>query len=212
MATSNSNLLIIGDSFVAEDDGGEHYEWAWWNRLAKDSNSQPINLAITGASNFNIWHQLEYAYKNCKFNKILIVLTAPNRIENINTPVNEVITYEHFKNKDITSWTVHDRLAQGELTAELVDTYFDFKIAESKDRIIAESILHSAERRPCVILPNLFTGFTRYHFNIIREACPVDYSDVVTGVLDEPEMGHIYKSWHDKFYNKHKELFLAKLD
>ena len=28
-------LLIVGDSFVAQDND-EHHEWAWWNRLAQD--------------------------------------------------------------------------------------------------------------------------------------------------------------------------------
>lgn len=211
MATSN-NFLIVGDSFVAEDNS-DHYEWAWWNRLAKDSKANNIiNLAVTGASNFNIWHQLEYGYRNFEVRNLLVVLTAPNRIENINTPINETVSYNHFKNKDITSWAVHDRLAQGELTTDIADTYFDFSVAESKDRIIAESILYHAVRHNCVILPNLFTGFTKYHFNIIRSAVPRDYCDVETGPLDELEAGHMYKSKHVEFYDKHKDLLLAKLD
>ena len=82
-------LLIVGDSFVAQDND-EHHEWAWWNRLAEDTKCEPVNLAITGASNFNIWHQLKYGYKNYNVKNKLVVLTAQNRIENINKPINKV--------------------------------------------------------------------------------------------------------------------------
>ncbi len=204
-------LLIVGDSFVAQDND-EHHEWAWWNRLAQDTKCEPINLAITGASNFNIWHQLKYGYKNYDVKNILVVLTAPNRIENINKQINEDISYEHFKRGDITSWAVHDRLAHNEMSIDIADNFFDYNVAVSKDKIIADSILVDALMRPCVILPNLFTEYTKYNFHILRDARPRDFSDVESGVLDEPQVGHIHKSWHERFYNEYSEKLLAKLD
>jgi len=208
---SSRNLLIVGDSFVAEDNN-DHYEWAWWNRLAKDLNCNPINLGITGASNFNIWHQLKYGYTNYDVKNILIVLTAPNRIENINRPISEEISYEHFKNGDVTSWAVHDRLAQKELSIDIADNFFDYNVAVSKDKIICDNILYDALRRPCVILPNLFVEYKKYNWHVIRDAKPRDYSDVESGVLDEPQVGHIHKTWHERFYNEHNEKLLAKLE
>ena len=207
-------LLIIGDSFVAEDIPNftpEDYQWAWWNRLAKDINCEPVNLAITGASNFNIYHQLKYGYDNYDVKNILIVLTAPNRIENINVPIEGEVSYEHFKRGDITSWAVHDRLAQGELLPDHLK-YFDYQLAVAKDKVIADSILSDAVRRPCVILPNLFQRWTKYNFHIVREAEPREYCDVVSGPLEEPEIGHMYESWHERFYSKFSEKLIAKLD
>jgi hypothetical protein len=90
--------------------------------------------------------------------------------------------------------------------------YFDYELAVDRDKIIANSILSDAVRRPCVILPNLFERFTRYHFNIVREAKPRDWCDVESGILDEPELGHMYESWHERFYTEHKEMLLAKLE
>jgi hypothetical protein len=211
---ASRKLLIIGDSFVAEDVPNflpQNYQWAWWRRLAEDVKCEPINLAITGASNLNIWHQLKHGYQYHNPHNILVVLTAPNRIENINVPIEGDIQYEHFKRGDITSWAVHDRLAQGEILPDHLK-YFDYELAVDRDKIIANSILSDAVRRPCVILPNLFERFTRYHFNIVREAKPRDWCDVESGILDEPELGHMYESWHERFYTEHKEMLLAKLE
>ena len=56
--TKQKKLLICADSFCAEEDLNKE-PWAWWNLLARDLNAKTTNLAISGASNFNIFLQLE---------------------------------------------------------------------------------------------------------------------------------------------------------
>ena len=83
MATSN--ILIVGDSFVAE--GAEQQGWTWWNKLAKDLGASSLNLGIMGASNFNIWHQLNEGLKTNP-DYVLVVLTASDRIESVESECN----------------------------------------------------------------------------------------------------------------------------
>ena len=60
------NICFVGDSFLAD----VNEPWTWPMMLAKDINHTPINFSIVGASNFNIWHQLEYALENFNFDKL----------------------------------------------------------------------------------------------------------------------------------------------
>ena len=83
--TKQKKLLICADSFCAptrgvHDNTSDGPEWAWWNRLAKDLDAEVINLAISGASNFNIFLQLEHGLQ-LEPDYILISLTSPQRIE-----------------------------------------------------------------------------------------------------------------------------------
>jgi len=208
MATSN--ILIVGDSFVAE---GEPREWTWWNRLVKDLDCKSINLAIMGASNFNIWHQLKEGLKT-KPDKVLVVLTAPNRIESLEGNLSDNdLSYYDFLYGRVKSWSAHDRLAQKEITVDYAEKFCEYKIAVSKDLIIAESILGMLQNYDkSVILPNLFTEYNNIkNHKVLYSVIPRNYCDVVSGVLDEDEAGHIYKSWHDKFYKKHSGHILEKL-
>ena len=82
-------ICFIGDSFLAD----VNEPWTWPMMLAKDIGHTPINFAIVGASNFNIWHQLDYATDNYNFDKIVVCLTAPNRIESVSTPAPEHLDY-----------------------------------------------------------------------------------------------------------------------
>lgn len=202
-----SNLLIVGDSFVAEDNG-PHYEWAWWNRLAEDLKANTINLAITGASNFGIFHQLIHGMNMVEIDKILVVLTSPNRIESVKQPIEGMLTYEHFKNKDIQSWALHERISNNEIPIEIAETFYDYQTAVSLNIVIANSILNEALRRCCCILPNLFTEYEKYNWHIKHDIRPREFADVEAGSLDEPEAGHIYQSWHDKFYEKYKNQLI----
>jgi hypothetical protein len=98
------NICFVGDSFLAD----VNEPWTWPMMLAKDINHTPINFSIVGASNFNIWHQLEYALENFNFDKLVVCLTAPNRIESVDVSSNrENIDYTNFKSGDVTSWAVH---------------------------------------------------------------------------------------------------------
>lgn len=206
MATSN--ILIVGDSFVAE--GADQQGWTWWNKLAKDLGASSLNLGIMGASNFNIWHQLNEGLKTNP-DYVLVVLTAPNRIESVESECNEV-DYYAFLNGEIKSWAAHDRLAQKELSVDYAEKFCDYNIAVSKDLIIADSILGMLKNYKSVILPNLFKEFKdRQSSKVLYSVIPRDYCDVVTGPLDEPEAGHIHKSYHEKFYNDNSHHILNLL-
>jgi len=205
MATSN--LLIVGDSFVAE---GEEQEWTWWNKLAKDLNAKSLNLGIIGASNFNIWHQLKEGLK-IKPDYVLISLTAPNRIESVEDDFQDV-DYYAFLRGQIRSWSAHDRLAQKEISVDYVNKFCDYNIAVSKDAIIVDSMLQMLKGKKSVILTNLFTEYKSNSSKVSYSVIPRNYCDVESGVLDEPEAGHIYKSWHDKLYTNHKEELLGYMN
>jgi len=46
---------------------------------------------------------------------------------------------------------------------------------------------------------------------VLYSVIPRDYCDVVTGQLDEPEAGHIHKSFHEKFCNDNMHQILDAL-
>jgi len=205
MATSN--ILIVGDSFVAE--GEKQKPWAWWNQLANDLDAESLNLGIMGASNFNIWHQLKEGLK-WKPDYVLVVLTSPNRIESIEDDFDEVNYYSFLQGK-IKSWAAHDRLSQKEISVDYAEKFCDHKVAVSKDLIIVESILGMLENYKSVVLPNLFVEFTETKDEkVLYSVIPRNYCDVITGVLDEEETGHIYRSKHEVFYQEHKDKLLAR--
>lgn len=205
MATSN--ILIVGDSFVAE--GGEQLEWTWWNKLAKDLDAKSLNLGIMGASNFNIWHQLKEGLKTNP-DYVLISLTAPNRIESVMESFEDV-DYYAFLRGHIKSWSAADRLAHKEFSVDFAEKFANYKVAVSKDKIIADSILQMVASYQSVILPNLFKEFESDSEKVLYSVIPRDYSDVFTGTLkDEPEAGHIHKSYHEKLYQDHGKELLAK--
>jgi hypothetical protein len=209
MATSN--LLIVGDSFVAE--GENKHDWAWWNRLANDLNCNTINLGIMGASNFNIWHQLKEGLK-VKPDKVLVVLTAPNRIESLeNSLEDKELSYYDFLYGNVKSWSAADRLAQKEISVDYAEKFCEYNIAVSKDQIIADSILGMLKNiDKSVILPNLFDRYEKNKSSkTLYSVIPRNYCDVVSGNLQEEETGHIYKSWHNKFYTEHGNHILEKL-
>lgn len=197
-------ICFIGDSFLAD----VNEPWTWPMMLAKDIGHTPINFAIIGASNFNIWHQLEYATDNYNFDKIVVCLTAPNRIESVSTPAPENVDYTNFKSGEITSWALHERIMQNELSIETADLLFDHQVAVSKDKIIAKSIIHELSWNDACVFNNLFEEFST---NCVINGGPREFSDVVTGELNEPVSGHLYRSAHTYFYNKYKDQILSKI-
>ena len=204
MATSN--LLIVGDSFVAE--GEEQLEWTWWNKLAKDLDAKSLNLGIMGASNFNIWHQLKEGLKTNP-DYVLISLTAPNRIESVEDGFQDV-DYYAFLRGQIRSWSAADRLTHNEFTVDFAEKFANYKVAVSKDKIIVDSMLQMVASYQSVILPNLFTEFESDSEKVLYSVIPRNYCDVMTGQLSEPEAGHIHKSYHEKLYQDHGKELLAK--
>ena len=199
------NICFVGDSFLAD----VNEPWTWPMMLAKDINHTPINFSIVGASNFNIWHQLEYALENFNFDKLVVCLTAPNRIESVDVSSNrENIDYTNFKSGDVTSWAVHERIEWNELSVKTAELLFDHNVAVSKDKIIAKSIVHNTTWKNTCIFNNLFEEFTKAS---VITGGPKEFSDVVTGELDEPVSGHLYKSAHADFYNKYKDQILSKI-
>ena len=210
-------LLICADSFCAEDILAKE-KWTWWNLIARDLNAETINHSIVGASNFNIFLQLEEGLKHNP-DYILISLTAPNRIEEtrpkyeglkaINEPID--VNYKDLQSGRLSSWAVHERIERRQITVEQGNRFFDYNVNKRKDDLIVESILDRLKGTKNLVLSNLFWDCAvkdNINFGIV----PRDYNDVVTGPLDEPEVGHLYKSYHIKLYYEHfadkvKELF-----
>lgn len=220
-----SNLLIVGDSFVASclpSHNDTHFKarrtnlkepsWAWWNRLANELNADCNNLGIGGASNFNIYHQLKEGLKTDP-ERILVVLTSPNRIESYHKgDPNQEISYKSFVTQDFHSWAAHDRLSQKEFNVDFFDRYFNPAVNISKDQIIVDAIVDMCKDYKSVILPNLFNDWMKPDLpKVLYSVIPRDYCDVVTGQLDEPEAGHIHKSFHEKFCNDNMHQILDAL-
>lgn len=210
--TKQKKLLICADSFCAPTSGKHDNtttapEWAWWNRLAKDLDAEVHNLAITGASNFNIFLQLEYGLKFDP-DYILISLTSPQRIEEVLQPIPTYdISYTDFIEKRLNSWASWERMERKEITPVVHEKFFDYKVSKRQNELFVESILQRCSDKNSLILANLFHDCNvkeGINFNII----PKEYCDVVTGQLDEPEAGHIHKSYHDKFYKDNKDAIL----
>ena len=215
-------LLICADSFCAEEKIDKK-RWAWWNLLARDLNAETINLAITGASNFNIFLQLEEGLKRNP-DYILISLTSPNRIEEtrpkykgLKTEIQPIdVTYKDLKNGRLSSWAVHERIERKQITVDQGDKFFDYNVNKRKDELFVESMLERIKGTKNLVLSNLFWDCS-IKDNINFDIAPKDYSDVVTGQLDEEEAGHIHKSYHVKFYydelvDKAEELFKHETD
>ena len=195
-------LLICADSFCADRN---QYNWTWWNCLAKDLKCEVINLSISGASNFNIFLQLE---EGLKYNPdyILVSLTAPNRIEEKLTQDNINATYNDLLQERMSSWAVHERIQRKEISIEVGDKFFDYNVNKRKDELIVESIIERCKNTKSLLLANLFNDCTIDTLNY--DIVPRDYCDVVSGQLDEPEAGHIHKSFHIKFYNDNRDIIL----
>lgn len=200
--TKQKKLLICADSFCA---GRNQYNWTWWHRLAKDLKCEVTNLSISGASNFNIFLQLE---EGLKYNPdyILISLTAPNRIEEKLTQDNIIVTYNDLLQERMSSWAVHERIERKEISIEVGDKFFDYNVNKRKDELIVESIIDRCKDTKSLVLANLFNdcAIDTLNYDIV----PRDYCDVVTGQLDEPEAGHIHKTFHSKFYDDTRHIFL----
>jgi len=140
---------------------------------------------------------------------MIICLTAPNRIESVKSPLSEKLNYNHFKSGEIVSWALHERVEWGELSLQQAEELFDYNIAVEKDRVFADKIVQMADwSYKSIIFSNLFEQYTKHP---AIQGGPKDISDVVTGELDEPVSGHLYKSSHDKFYNYFKDQLLYKL-
>lgn len=215
-------LLICADSFCAEEKISKK-RWAWWNLLARDLNAETINLAIVGASNFNIFLQLEEGLKHNP-DYILISLTAPNRIEEtrpkykgLKPEIDPIdVSYKDLETGRLSSWAVHERIERKQITVDQGNKFFDYNVNKRKDELIVESILERIKGTKNLVLSNLFWDCSikdKINFDI----APKDYSDVVTGQLDEEEAGHIHKSYHIKFYydelvDKAEELFKHETD
>ena len=210
--TKQKKLLICADSFCAPTRGKHDNtitapEWAWWSRLAKDLDAEVHNLAISGASNFNIFLQLEYGLK-FEPDYILISLTSPQRIEEVLQPIPTYdISYTDFIEERLNSWASWERMERKEITPDVHEKFFDYKVSKRQNELFVESILQRCSDKNSLILANLFHDCNvkeGINFNII----PKEYCDVVTGQLDEPEAGHIHKSYHDKFYKDNKDAIL----
>ena len=215
--TKQKKLLICADSFCAEEDINKQ-RWAWWNLLARDLDAETINLSISGASNFNIFLQLEEGLKQNP-DYILICLTAPNRIEEkrpkyeglkaTNEPID--VNYKDVKSGRLCSWAVHERIERNQITVDQGNRFFDYNVNKRKDELIVESMLERIKDTKHLVLANLFWDCS-VEGNINFDIPPKEYCDVVTGQLDEPEVGHIHKTYHIKLYYEHiadksKKLF-----
>lgn len=206
-------LLICADSFCAEENIKKE-NWTWWNLLSEDLNAETINLAIVGASNFNIFLQLEEGLKHNP-DYILISLTAPNRIEetipkfkNLKNAIHPIeITYKDLESGRLTSWAVHERIQRKEISVDQGDRFFDYNVNKRKDELFVECILDRVKGTKNLILSNLFWD-CGIKSNINFDISPRNYSDVITGELNEPEAGHLYKSYHNKFYLDNKDAIL----
>lgn len=205
--TKQKKLLICADSFCADDNLNS---WSWWNRLANELNAETINLSISGASNLNIFLQLEHGL-SLDPDYILISLTSPLRIEEVKSPLLEEdldFTFDDIQKNRVNSWIIRERVERGEISLDVANKFFDYKIDKRKNDCIAESIVNMCPDKNVCILANLFHDCNiknKINYNIV----PRDYSDVVTGQIDEPEAGHIHKTYHEKFYNDHKEELLS---
>ena len=211
--TKQKKLLICADSFCAptrgvHDNTSDGPEWAWWNRLAKDLDAEVINLAISGASNFNIFLQLEHGLQ-LEPDYILISLTSPQRIEEVLQPIPTYdISYTDFIEQRLNSWASWERIESKEITPAVHEKFFDYKVSKRQNELFVESILQRCPDKNSLVLANLFYDCNvkdRINFHIL----PKDYCDVVTGQIDEPEAGHIHKTYHEKFYNDHREELLS---
>ncbi len=206
--TKQKKLLICADSFCAEEDLNKE-PWAWWNLLARDLNAKTTNLAISGASNFNIFLQLEEGLKQNP-DYVLILLTAPNRVEETrpkyeglkttNEPID--VSYKDLLNGRLSSWAVHERIERKQFTIDQGNRFFNYNVNKRKDELIVESMLERVKDIKHLVLSNLFWDCS-VEGNINFDMAPKDYSDVVTGQLDEPEAGHLHKTYHIKFYYEH---------
>lgn len=214
--TKQKKLLICGDSFLAptksvDDNKGIVPEWAWWSRLAEDLNCEVINQSISGASNFNIFLQLEHGLQYDP-DLILISLTSPQRIEEVSESIpNNDISYEDFLENRINSWASWERMKRNEITPTVHEKFFEYKVSKRQNELFVESILQRCNYKNSLILANLFQDCNvkeGINFNII----PKEYCDVVTGQLDEPEIGHIHKSYHEKFYDDHRDELLSNYE
>ena len=215
-------LLICADSFCAEDKIDKK-RWAWWNLLARDLNAETINLSITGASNFNIFLQLEEGLKHNP-DYILISLTAPNRVEETRPEYKGMkfeykpidVSYKDLETGRLSSWAVHERIERNQITVDQGNKFFDYNVNKRKDELIVESILERIKGTKSLVLSNLFWDCS-VKDSINFDIAPKDYCDIVTGQLDEPEAGHIHKTYHIKFYydqlvDKAEELFKHETD
>lgn len=215
--TKQKKLLICADSFCAEEKIDKK-RWAWWNLLARDLNAETINLSIVGASNFNIFLQLEEGLKHNP-DYILVSLTAPNRIEEtrpkydgLNSEFEPLdVTYKDLQSGRLSSWAVHERIERNQITGVQGYKFFDYNVNKRKDELIVESILDRLKGTKNLVLSNLFWD-CNLKDNVNFDIVPKNYCDVVTGQLDEEEAGHIHKSYHVKFYydelvDRAEELF-----
>ena len=215
--TKQKKLLICADSFCAEEEGIKE-KWTWWNLIARDLDAVTINHSIVGASNFNIFLQLE---EGLKYNPdyILVSLTAPNRIEETRPKYDGLksefepldVSYQDLQSGRSASWAVHERIERNQITGVQGYKFFDYNVNKRKDELFVESILDRLKGTKNLVLSNLFWDCD-VKDNINFDIAPKDYSDVVTGPLDELEAGHLYKSHHIKIYYEHfadkvKELF-----
>lgn len=201
-------LLICGDSFTQCE---TVQPWAWYKKVADELDAEIINLSIVGASNFNIWHQIAYAKQHMEFDAVLVSLTRPNRVEkvladNYDTDDN-VVDYTHFTDAKIKSWAIHEWIENGEYPLSVMEKFSPLPLAVSRDRIVVNDILTQLGDVPHCVINNLFTEYVDNVLDISLS----EYSDLVTGDLDEPQVGHLYRSMHEKFFNEHGHLIVSKL-
>lgn len=209
------NLVICGDSFTETgiDWNKQQDNWVWYHALADDLDCSAVhNFSIRGASNFNIWHQLQYAIETVPdIDYLLISLTRPNRVEKVLADVYDTPErkshYKDFVNKDVLSWAVHEFVQDGDIPMSVLEQFFSYPLAESKDRIIVNDIVTHAKKYKSCIINNLFDTYTHN----VQDISVRQYSDVITGELNEPMESHLYRSKHLEFYQDYSAQILNQL-
>jgi hypothetical protein len=177
-------LLVCGDSFLKTTH--KHVEpvpeWCWLKQFCDRLGYTPLNLAMIGASNFNIWHQLDYGIKHYEFDAVLVFATSTGRlarmVKQLSTNSDLVLAYNNIKyhNVDRNSASLGDYVAldqyrplietlppayyltKNEISMDTIETWFHPVLETSKDFIIIQSMCYALSQLtvPKMVVSNIF--------------------------------------------------------
>jgi len=106
------NILLIGDSFVAEFDAHNNKSW---NRLFDDKIYNITNIAQRGCSEYKILKQLQSVNIE-DYDKIIIGHTSPNRVY-----FNGKIHDDEYANSDLIFTDVSNMRRESKIAQVAVD-------------------------------------------------------------------------------------------
>jgi hypothetical protein len=177
-------LLVCGDSFLKATH--KHVdpvpEWCWLKQFCDRFGYTPLNLAMIGASNFNIWHQLDYGIKNYQFDAVLVFGTSAGRlarmIKQVDFDSDTVLAYNNFNHRNVDRNSAsfggggaldhYDPLLEtlppayyltkNEISMETIETWFHPVLETSKDFIIIQSMCYALSQLtvPKMVVSNIF--------------------------------------------------------